>query len=1009
MRVASLVLVAALSASFLLAGACSAEHFPLNFADLTDGGSGLDSESGLAPLESAPPSIVPLSSRVDSASSPVVFDPARGGVWTANGDVGSVSYADVDTYSLVQEIPVGTDIRSVALSPDGHWLAAVDRGNASVALIDADARALIRTIPLGTHPRAAVWDSANPRWLYVAVEDDDAVAIIDRTLGVLSATIPVGRLPSGVAVSRKRRELYVTHRIDGQVTIVPLTDDADAGPASADVGEGGDENEDSGPFTPLPSPADVGLAYEVGDGTQTTPHGTPFGLESLSWDTGGDIAWVPHELLASTHPFQFQHTLFPTVSVVDLAQRAEVQTNPNDPNGVIAGRKNLFAAITLFDATNNEIVISQPCGAIFHPNGFAAYVLTCGSEDLVTFDLTQGIATDILRNLPGDHPVGIAMDTAGARAFVLDDETRDPAAPAAALHSKSLHVLDLGGGSLIHHVSVIGTPIGLVASDPVAPNLRAGLRFFYRANSSKGTLATTGNNWMSCGGCHLDGFVSTNAAFFEDLNLGVDGTVDARIGHTGLVDFFSTAPPSNSTNDPPFNPHDVLLAFTEMGGLSPDRTGATRTGAVDPSAPTTDATTMAAQIATVISRDLPLGPTWFVPGTTEPNAAYDTTWCGTCHAQELAAWQKSAHAHAAVDPMVRFCAGVETGDVGVQYPRLCAGCHDPVSERLGDSTLASGRGVTCLGCHDGERLIRAGGNADLQVATHDWTQNHAARAAASLTTLRQPQFCGTCHEQFVPGTGIVAIHTLGEYQASLYAGATGVDAGAASGPIDDGGADDAQRPPTPLVEDAGPVTRCVDCHASKSASGVADHSMVGGNYYLASQVTQDPTMAAAEQTNLSQAISLKATQAGTAVTVIVSNRGAGHAFPTGVTDIREPWVELQARDVNGNVVARYGGPAADGTIPADAGRLGMDIANQDGGILYLHQLSETASIPFMRVVPPQGSVSLTLTAPATLPSPAVTLFAVLYYRNVRTPFFRAATGDASATAPDVEVASVAVQ
>jgi hypothetical protein len=143
--------------------------------------------------------------------------------------------------------------------------------------------------------------------------------------------------------------------------------------------------------------------------------------------------------------------------------------------------------------------------------------------------------------------------------------------------------------------------------------------------------------------------------------------------------------------------------------------------------------------------------------------------------------------------------------------------------------------------------------------------------------------------------------------------------------------------------------------------------------------------------------------------VIVSNRGAGHAFPTGVTDIREPWVELQARDVIGNVVARYGGPVADGTIPADAGRLGMDIANQDGGILYLHQLSETASIPFMRVVPPQGSVSLTLTAPATLPSPAVTLFAVLYYRNVRTPFFRAATGDASATAPDVEVASVAVQ
>jgi len=1008
-RAASLVFITGIVASFLFAGACSAEHFPIDLADLSDGGSP-EGEGGVAPLESAPPPIIAPSARVDSTSSPLVFDPVRGGVWTANGDVGSVSYADVDHYTLVQEIPVGTDVRSVALSPDGRWLAAVDRGGASVALIDANARALIRTIPIGTHPRAAVWDSANPRWLYVAVEDSDAVAVIDRTLGVLSATIPVGRLPSGVAVSRKRRELYVTHRIDGKVTIVPLTDDADAGPAAT----GGDagSTEDSGPFTPLASPADVSLAYEVGDGTAKTPHGTPFGLESLAWDTGGDLAWVPHELLASTHPFQFQSTLFPTVSVVNLAVRSEVQTNLNDPNGVIAGRKNLFAAITLFDGTNNEVVISQPCATAFHPNGFSAYVLTCGSEDLLTFDLTQGIAVDILRNLPGDHPVGLAMDTAGARAFVLDDETQDPASPAPPLHSKSLHVLDLGGGSLLNHVTVIGSPIALVANDPVNANLRSGLRLFYRANSSKGTLATTGNDWMSCGGCHLDGFVSTNEAFFEDITSGVDLAIDARIGHTGLVDFFSTAPPPNVSNDPPFNPHDVLQAFTEMGGLAPDRTGAQRTGAVNPAAPTSDATTMATQIASVIALDLPLGPTWLLPGTSPPNPAYDTTWCGACHAKELAAWQKSAHAHAAVDPMVRFCAGVEAADDGVQYPRLCAGCHDPVSARLGDSTLATGRGVTCLGCHDAERLIRAGGNTDLQVATNDWTQAHAARAQASLATLRDPRFCGTCHQQFVPGIGIQGITTLREYQASTYAGATAVDAAAVSA-LDDGGIDDAgedaNRPVIPLVDDAGPVTRCVDCHASKDTSGVADHSMVGGNYYLASEVTEDSTMAAAEQANLSQAIALAATQTGAAVTVTVTNRGAGHSFPTGVTDIREPWVELQAVDASGNVVAHYGGPAADGTIPLDAGRLGSDIAAADGGLLYLHQLSQTVSIPFSRVVPPRGSVQMTLTAPTTLSPPAVVLDAVLYYRNVRTPYFRAATGDASATAPSVEVARVQVQ
>ncbi len=982
LRPASLVLVLTVVGSLVLAGACSAEHFPFEDHAEPDGApplgdeAGADAVSPLPPLESAPPPLVPPSARVSFASSPVVFDPVRGGVWTANGDVGSVSYTDVDSFSLVREIHVGTDVRSVALSPDGHWLAAVDRGGASVALIDADARVLVRTIPTATHPRAAVWDSANPRWLYVAVEDDDAVAVIDRTAGVLATTIAVGRLPSGVAVSRKRRELYVTHRIDGRVTIVPLAADPDAG--SQPSPEGGET---------LSPPADVSLALEVGDGTKTTPHGTPFALESLAWAPDGDVAWVPHELLASTHPFEFQTTLFPTVSVVDLAQRAEVLTNRDDPGGVVAGRKNLFAAIKLFDAANNPIVLSQPCAAAFHPNGLAAYVLACASEDLITFDLTVGKAVDVFRGLPGDHPVGIALDPAGARAFVLDDESEDPAPPGAPFHSKSLHVLDLGGGSPGAHVKPLGSPIALVSNDPLAPDLRAGLRLFFRANARKGVLATTGNDWMSCGGCHLDGFVSTNEALFEDLTAGVDVARDARIGHAGLVDFFSTTPPANAPNDPPFDPHDVLSAFTEMGGLAPDRTGAQRAGAIDPSAPTSDATAMAAEVAAVIARDLPLAPTWLRSSAEQPNPTYDGAWCGGCHATEYAAWKTSAHAQAAVDPMVHFCAGVEATNNGVQYPRLCAGCHDPVSSRLGDTTLASGRGVTCLGCHDGERLIRAGGNADLEVATHDWTQAHAARASATLATLRDPKFCGTCHQQYVPGIGVEAIDTLHEYETSAYAGMS-YDSGA---------------------ESAGPVTRCVDCHAPKDGNGVADHAMVGGNVYLASQVTKDGAMASAEEASLRSTIALTAIQGASAVLVTVANRASGHAFPTGVTDIREPWLELQAVDASGNVVARYGGPAADGTIPLGAARFGMDIAKADGGLLYLHELSETARIPFARIVPPLGTVDVVLAAPATLPTPAVALDAVLYYRNVRTPFFRAATGDATATAPATEVARARVR
>lgn len=64
----------------------------------------------LPALEPTPPRAIALDARRDAASSPIVFDPSRGGVWTANGDVGTVSYVDVDTRRVVEEIAIGTSV-----------------------------------------------------------------------------------------------------------------------------------------------------------------------------------------------------------------------------------------------------------------------------------------------------------------------------------------------------------------------------------------------------------------------------------------------------------------------------------------------------------------------------------------------------------------------------------------------------------------------------------------------------------------------------------------------------------------------------------------------------------------------------------------------------------------------------------------------------------------------------------------------------------------------------------
>jgi hypothetical protein len=536
--------------------------------------------------------------------------------------------------------------------------------------------------------------------------------------------------------------------------------------------------------------------------------------------------------------------------------------------------------------------------------------------------------------------------------------------------------VDLANGDITQHVRLAGAPVPLVAKDTVDPALRAGLTLWFRANSSKGDLAVTGNDWMSCGGCHLDGLVSTNEVLFEALSA-ADKTKDATIGHVGLKDLFSTSP---TPDDPSFSPHDAVVAMLDMGGLAPDRTGAKRDGAIDPDMPTPPAAAMAKSLARVIARDLPLGPTWLLPdppGAT-PNLMYDAAWCGNCHQAEYAAWKTSVHAHAGEDAMVQFCVGVEQKVRGNQYSRLCAGCHQPQRARTGDTTLSMSKdGITCLGCHDTSRLIQAGGNGDIVQHANDWTQDHKAWGLASLQRLRKPEFCGGCHEQFVPGTGIKALTTLSEYEASPFAGG---------------------------------ATRCVDCHMGKDANGVADHSAPGGNVYV-STTFGDDALTAAQKAKLGTALKITAAKGAGVVNVTLQNRGAGHSFPTGVTDIREPWVELQTLDSHGNVLLHIGGPTAatGNALPAGAARLGIDIAGEDGGALLFHQISSATRIPFDQRVPSGESITLFIpTTPVELQG-AASVQAVLIYRNVRTSFYRGATGDPTAVPPQTTMATAVVE
>ena len=902
---------------------------------------------------------VPAGKRRDVASSAVVWDEARHRVLVATGDGGALVRVDPDHPSTSREvIKLGGDLRSVSVSPDGAKVIVVDRGgqgvdaaSGRVLLLDAATLGTIWVAELDGHPRAVVFDPARPRYAYVAVEDSGIVLVVDRATHSFTTRIDVGRLPSGVAASGARDELLVTHRIDGAVDVVDRT-----------------------AFRKV---ASIALADSPANVDAKVPQGKPFAFESLAWSPDGESAWFPHQTYDGTAALQFQSVVFPAISVIDVVARAE-RTNDKAGSKRFPGRKELFGAINVKTAAGDAQVVSGPCAVAIHPNGQRAYALACASNDLLVFDAQGGAAAEILK-LPGDHPSSLALDPTGGRAFVFADR------------SQTLSVIDLAGGSPIAHPTILDPGlIPLLDEDPLDPAMRRALTLFHRADHTRtfddgGTpRALSGQSWMACASCHLDGLTSTNLFLFEaSPRAGAAAAKDALIGHRNLRDFFAS---SASPDAPTFDPHDVVVAMLEMGGLALDTTGKDRTGEVDPNKPSPQTIAIARDLARVVARDMPQAPSWLLQGkraaelpaatSTEASAAY----CGTCHAEQYETWKRSAHAHAGEDPFVIYSAGLEAKRAGDASVRHCKGCHDPNGLRLGTPSLEKGQGVTCTSCHDVRAAIRAGGNGDLVSTPRDWAKEHKNEASAQLPFLRSATFCAGCHQSFVPGTGLLSIDTLNEWKASPY------------GP-----------------HDGRPGTQCTSCHMSKLESGAHDHSIVGGNVALAARY---PTPGWREkiEANLATAAALDGTRAGDKIEIDVKAITIGHSLPTGVPDLRELWIELEGHDASGKTVTTLGAPATDGSIDESTSRLGLDLSSSDGTVLQLHELGLATAIPFDRRVPAGGAVHFSIDAKSLLATPnVVTVDAVLHYRNVRPPFYRAALGDPKALPPDVAIARTTVK
>jgi len=334
--------------------------------------------------------------------------------------------------------------------------------------------------------------------------------------------------------------------------------------------------------------------------------------------------------------------------------------------------------------------------------------------------------------------------------------------------------------------------------------------------------------------------------------------------------------------------------------------------------------------------------------------------CG-CHGELLEQWSRGMHAKAMTDPLYRFKVAEADKATNGTLGDFCDGCHGPVATmggQAGDLSKASVQaleGVGCDFCHQVTGTTEPLGNVS-QIVTPDGTKR--AQFDDSLSPAHKTEyskfhesaeFCGACHNVDHPANGMHLESTYTEWKASSYA---------AQGIV----CQDCHMTPGPGVTKP---------NAGSAAAGgpqrqhIYTMTFVGGNVGLGDAQLAEERLKAAATLDI-EVPDVVAPGSSADVTVKVTNSGAGHYLPTGLTEVRQMWLEVTA-------------VAEDGTV-TELGKHEFGSILKDAAGNSPVELWDAVAFEKDDRIPPQESSSDTYSF--TMPdSGAVKVNAALYYRS----------------------------
>ena len=381
------------------------------------------------------------------ATSSIGLPPDGTTLFVVNPDSGSVSAIDTASETTRDEIVVGRDPRILAFSPDGQRLYVTSQASATLTILETHPFSVLTKLRVGPEPYGVV-AAPDGHLVYVATSGADRIDVVDVELAQVVDTIPVPPRPKGLALSHDGTRLYVTHFLSGMVSVIGLT--------SRSVLEV------------------ISTGPESNMAQRIVVHPT------------NHRAYLPHirSNVSNPHPL-FDTTLFPVVSVIDLAKNHHLLTERLELSVV-------------------DRPVNLPFDLVLSSDGQRMHIVYLGSGDLSVIDLGN---REVLAHLEvGDGPRGIVLSPDDRTAYVANSLSDD------------VSVIDL---STFEEVSRIP-----VTTSPLSPQLQRGKLLFISSRSAR----ISRDRWMSCESCHFDGEQDGRTWVFPD---GPRNTTNLRgLAHT---------------------------------------------------------------------------------------------------------------------------------------------------------------------------------------------------------------------------------------------------------------------------------------------------------------------------------------------------------------------------------------------------------------------------------------------------------------------------------------------